>query len=364
MHHQHAQAVARQMDMGEWKRPHTYSKSESEWRAVRERAGLIDVSTLGKLDLRGRDAGRLLDRVYTHVFSSLKPGRIRYGIICGDDGIILDDGTVSRLAEDHYYITTTTGNIEFVERWLDWWIAGTGLCAHVTNVTADFAALNLAGPKARDVLKKLTELDVSSKAFKYMDCRQGEVAGVPAILLRIGFVGETGWEIHYPACNGEHLWQVLLEAGKEFGIMPFGVEAQRILRLEKKHIIVGQDTDALSNPFEADMGWVAKLEKEDFIGKPGLLAARERGLQNKLVGFVTDKLVEEGSAVVLNRKPVGRVTSARISPGRNHCVGMAWVPSELSADGTAINIRSNGSTMTARVHEKPFYDPEGVKLKE
>ncbi len=364
MHHKHLQAGARPMDMGEWKRPHTYTSPEMEWRAVRERVGLIDVSTLGKLELRGRDAARLLDRVYTHVFSSLKVGRIRYGIICGDDGIILDDGTVSRLAEDCFYITTTTGNVEFVERWLDWWIAGTGLCAHVTNVTGDFAAVNLAGPKARDVLRKVTSLDASPAAFKYMTSAQGEVAGVPALLLRIGFVGETGWEIHFPACYGEHLWDALLEAGKEFGIMPFGVEAQRILRLEKKHIIVGQDTDALSNPLEADMEWVVKFEKEDFIGRPGLVAARARGFHNRLVGFVTETLVEEGSAVVVDQKPVGRVTSARLSPGRNRCVGLAWVPYELSADGKSFTIRSNGSTVAARVHQEPFYDPQGGRLKE
>ncbi len=364
MHHKHLEAGARQMDMGEWKRPHTYTTPELEWSAVRKCAGLIDVSTLGKLVVQGRDAPRLLDKVYTHIFSSLKVGRIRYGVICGDDGIILDDGTVSRLAEDHFYVTTTTGNIEFVEKWMDWWVTASGLCALVTNVTADFAAVNLAGPKARDILKKVTKVDVSSEGFKYMSCAQGEVAGVPALLLRIGFVGETGWEIHYPSCYGEYLWETLLEAGREFQIMPLGVEAQRILRLEKKHIIVGQDTDALSNPLEADMAWTVKFEKEDFIGKPGLLAARARKFRNKLVGFISEKLVEEGSAIVVNQKPAGRVTSARISPGLNRCVGLAWVPLELSSEGEALRIQSNGSTIAARVHHQPFYDPEGTRLKE
>lgn len=364
MHHKHLEAGARQMDMGEWKRPHTYTTPELEWKAVRERVGLIDVSTLGKLDVRGRDAGRFLDRIYTHTFSSLKVGRIRYGVMCGDDGIILDDGTVSRVDEDQFYITTTTGNIEFVEKWLKWWLAGTSLCAHVSNVTGDFAAVNLAGPKARQTLSKLTSIDLSPKTFRYMDCARGEVAGVPALLMRIGFVGETGWEIHYPACHGEYLWDTLLEAGKEFEIAPFGVEAQRLLRLEKKHVIVGQDTDALSNPLEADMEWVVKFDKEDFIGKPGLLAARERGFSNKLVGFVTERLVEEGSVIVVGQKPVGRVTSARFSPTQKRCVGLAWVPTELSCEGASVEIRSNGTAVTAWIHPQPFYDPEGVRLKE
>ncbi len=364
IHHKHAQVGVQWMDMGQWKRPHTYTHPELEWKAVRERVGLIDVSTLGKIDVRGRDAGRLLDKVYTHNFSTLKVGRVRYGVICGDDGIILDDGTVSHVADDYFYITTTTGNIDFVERWLNWWIIGTGLCTHVTNVTSDFAAVNLAGPKARDLLERLTELDVSAETFKYMQCAQADVAGVPTLLMRIGFVGETGWEIHYPSCYGEYLWEVLLAVGKEFGLLPFGVEAQRILRLEKKHVIVGQDTDALSNPLESDMEWVVRFNKDDFIGKPALAVAREQEFQNRLVGFVADELVEEGSSVVLNRQPVGRVTSARISPGQNRCVGMAWVPAGLSADGTKLEIQNDGKHFVATVHQPPFYDPDGVRLRE
>lgn len=363
MHHKHVSAGARQMDMGEWKRPHTYTSPPLEWKKVRESVGLIDVSTLGKIRLQGRDAARLLDKIYTHVFSSLRVGRSRYGVVCGDDGIILDDGTVSRLADEDFYITTTTGNVEFVEKWLKWWIAGTGWCAHVTNVTSDLAAVNLAGPKARDTLRKLTAVDVSSSAFKYMQCVQGEVAGVSAVMLRIGFVGETGWEIHYPACYGEYLWDVLLEAGAEFGIGCFGVEAQRILRLEKKHVVVGQDTDALSSPFEANMEWVIKFEKEDFIGKAALLAAKSRGVQSKLVGFIADEPVEDGSAVIVDRQAVGRVTSARISPLQNQCIGLALIPSRLQTDKQLFDIQTNGRLVKARIHDQPFYDPEGLRLK-
>ncbi len=364
IHHSHARLGVKWMDMGQWKRPHTYTNSDLEWKAVRKRVGLIDVSTLGKIDVRGKDAGRLLDKIYTHNISTLKTGRVRYGIICGDDGIILDDGTVSHINDDYFYITTTTGNIDFVERWLNWWIIGTGFCAHVTNVTSDFATVNLAGPKARDLLEQLTELDVSSEAFKYMQCAQANVAGVPVLLMRIGFVGETGWEIHYPSCYGEYLWEILLEVGKKYGLLPFGVEAQRILRLEKKHIIVGQDTDALSNPLESDMEWAVRFKKADFIGKPALTKAREEELQNRLVGFVSDKLVGEGSSVVLDHQPVGRVTSARISPSQNRCVGMAWVPAHLSADGVKFEIQSNGKNVVATVHKSPFYDPDGIRLRQ
>ncbi|HYM11223.1 MAG TPA: FAD-dependent oxidoreductase, partial [Bryobacterales bacterium] len=172
MHYKHLAAGASQMDMGVWKRPRYYSSEAEEWKAVREAVGIIDVGTLGKLDVKGADAGALLDKVYTHVFSQLKPGRVRYGVICNDEGIILDDGTVSRLSDSHYFITTTTGNVDFVEAWLNWWLAGTGLCAHITNVTGDYAAVNVAGPRARDTLRKLTDADLAPEKFSYMMCRQ------------------------------------------------------------------------------------------------------------------------------------------------------------------------------------------------
>jgi sarcosine oxidase subunit alpha len=366
MHYRHMQAGAKQMDMGPWKRPHTYTSQEEEWRAVREAAGIIDLSTLGKLELRGKDAGAFLDKVYTHNFSRLKPGRVRYGVICNDEGIILDDGTVSRLAESRYFITTTTGNVDFVERWLAWWLAGAGVCAHVTNVTGDYAAVNVAGPRSRDTLRKLTDTDLSPGSFEYMMCREAEIAGVPAVLLRIGFVGETGWEIHYPSCYGEYLWDAILEAGSEYGIRPFGVETQRILRLEKKHAIVGHDTDALSNLLDADMAWCAKFDKEDFIGRPGLEFLGRKPREQKLIGFVaeTNVAIAEGSVVLHNSKPVGRVTSCRVSPYLHRAIGMAWVPETSSGADKQIHIRSNGSLLAARVVEEAFYDPEGRRLRE
>jgi heterotetrameric sarcosine oxidase gamma subunit len=189
---------------------------------VRERVGMIDVSTLGKLDVKGADTGKLLDKVYTNRFSDLRPGRVRYAVMCDEAGIMLDDGTISRLSEDRYFITTTTGNLDFVQQWLEWWLAASGWDVHITNVTGGFAAVNVAGPLAREVLQKLTFCDLSTHAFPYMSCLETEVAGIPALLLRIGFVGETGWEIHYPADSGAELWQALLEAGSELGIQPFG----------------------------------------------------------------------------------------------------------------------------------------------
>jgi sarcosine oxidase, subunit alpha len=373
LHYCHGELGAVWMDMGDWKRPRYYENPanaterrcvEEEYRAVRERVGLIDVGTLGKLDVQGRDCGALLDRVYSNRLSDLRPGRVRYSVLCDEAGIMLDDGTISRLAADHYFITTTTGNLDFVQQWLEWWLIGTGWDVHITNVTG-LAAVNLAGPQARLVLSKLTDCDLSSGAFPYMSCRQVEVAGVPVLLLRIGFVGETGWEMHFPGEWGEYLWKKLVEAGKEFDIRPFGVEAQRLLRLEKRHVIVGVDTDALTNPLEADMGWVAKMDKPDFIGKAALARLGVRGPQQKLVGFVmqSDTVPEDGAAILVHGKLAGRVTSVRYSPANHKAVGLAWVSAEAEKADAEIQVRVNGQLEAARITSKAFYDPDGVRLR-
>ncbi len=367
MHYAHDALGAVWMDMGDWRRPRQYRTSiEDEYRAVREAVGIIDVSTLGKLDVRGPDAGKLLDLVYTHRFSDLRPGRVRYALMCDEGGIILDDGTISRLGDEHYFITTTTGNLDFVYQWLEWYLIGSGWDAQITNVTAGFGSMNVAGPKARDVLRKLTDCDLSSQAFPYMACRQAEVSGVKSILLRIGFVGETGWEIHAPAESAEEVWNKLLEAGSEFGIRPFGVEAQRLLRLEKRHVIVGVDTDALAGPHESGMAWAAKLDKADFIGKVALTAAATATPREQLVGFVADGggVPEDGAAVVIEGKPAGRVTSCRFSPAKNAAIGLAWVPTEKAKEGARIYVRLNGKLAEAKVTLQAFYDPEGARLRQ
>jgi len=365
MHHRHAALGATWMDMGPWKRPLVYTSVDAECRAVHEAVGLIDVSTLGKLDIKGTDAAGFLDWIHPNRFSDLKVGRVRYRVMLDDAGIILDDGTVARLGEDHFFLTTGSGSVELVEEWLEWWLAGSDRCVHVTDVTGALAAINLAGPKSRDVLARLTDLDLSPEALPYLAAVQDTVAGVPVLVLRIGFVGELGYEMHFPAECGEYLWEALLEAGREFGIAPFGVEAQRVLRLEKLHIIPGHDTDALSNPLEADMAWVVKLDKPDFIGRAALARVKAGGVRQRLVGFemLAPIVPAEGAAVVADGFPLGRVTSAKWSATLGRAIGMAWVPPELAVDGGGLRIRSDGRIHAGRVVTKPFHDPEGKRLR-
>ena len=367
MHQRHLELGAEMMDAGQWKRPRVYTSPEEECRAVRERVGLIDVSTLGKIDLKGKDAVKLLERVYTNRWADLKIGRVRYGLMVDESGVVLDDGTVARLGEDHYFITTTSSGIAAVEEWLTLWMEGMELCAHVTNVTAGLAAVNLAGPQARDVLAKVTDLDISAQGLPYLRAVQGVVAGIPATILRIGFVGELGYEMHVPAEYGVYLWDTLMEAGEEFGIAAFGVEAQRVLRLEKGHIIVTQDTDALSTPLEAGMSWVVKFDKPDFLGKQALAFLENDGLSQKLVGFeMLDASIvpDEGAQIVRDDGyPVGRVTSARFSPALRASIGLAWIPVSHGSEGSEIRIQHDGQALPARVVPVPFFDASGARMR-
>jgi sarcosine oxidase subunit alpha len=370
IHARHRELAATVRWAGDWLRAYDYGDPEGEALAVQASAGLIDVSTLGKLIVRGPDAGELLDRLYPNRLSNLAPGRIRYGVLLSDAGRITDDGTICRLDEDSFYVTTTSSGAGAVEQWFSWWLADWRLDAHLTDVTQGLVALNLAGPNAREILSGLTDLDCSNETFGYLDAKQADVAGIPCLLLRIGFVGEVGYEIHCPAVHGRHVWDRLLRAGAEHGVRPFGLEPQRILRLQKQHILVGQDTDSESTPFTAAMPWIVKLDKEqDFIGRWALEhhAQRAGGSESALVGFTvpSGRLPAEGAAV-LDRPggaPVGQITSARRSPKLGQTIGMAWVPAAQAIDDARIAISDDGATFEALVTTKPFYDPDGEVLR-
>ncbi len=352
---------------GDWKRAYDYGDPEGEALNVHQNVGVIDVSTLGKLIIRGPEAGAFLDRLYPNRISAITPGRIRYGVLTSDAGRITDDGTVCRLDDDTFYVTTTSSGAGAVEQWFSWWLADWRMQAHLTDVTQAMGAINIAGPRSREVLAKLTGLDCSNEGFRYLDAKRAPIAGVPCLALRIGFTGELGYEIHFPAAQGQDLWDAVLDAGREFGIRPFGLEPQRILRLQKMHILVGQDTDSESNPFSAAMPWTVKLDKEqDFIGRWALKRAAEEPKESALVGFTLPDadVPTEGAAIVADGGQVtGQVTSSRYSRQLGRVIGMAWVPAELAEDGRAITISDNGRTLQAEVQTTPFFDPEGEVLR-
>jgi sarcosine oxidase subunit alpha len=365
IHHRHKDLGAKVMWTGAWRRPHSYGDPQEEAQAVHRSLGVIDVSTLGKLLVRGPDAAEFLERIYPNRFGDMKEGRIRYAVLGTDAGRIMDDGTVARLSEDDYYVTTTSTGAEGVIEWLEWWNAVWHLDVEIVNLTGAIAAVNVAGPNARRLMERLTDLDVSNDAFKYLDAKTHHVAGVPALTLRIGFVGELGYEIHFPSPYGEYLWDTVLEEGAEWDATPFGLEPQRILRLEKMHILIGQDTDSESNALEASMPWIVKWDKDDFVGKWSLEQVQERGFRSQLVGFemANGVVPAEGGQIVTDDTSIGRVTSSRWSAELGKAIGMGWVPPELAVDGAQIQIKVNGDVETARVRLRPFFDPEGDHLR-
>jgi sarcosine oxidase subunit alpha len=365
MHDRHEAAGAELTWVGDWRRPHHYTTPEAEVDAVRNRVGVIDVSALGKFRVEGPQAVTLLERLYPNRFDDLAVGGIRYGAMLNDEGVIVGDGAVVRLEDDDFFVTVTAGNTA-LERWITWWNADWRLDARIVDVTGAFGAVHVAGPRARSVMAALTEADVSGKAMPpSMRAARTDVAGVPSLVLRTGFVGELGYEIHFPSAYGEHVWDAVMEAGASVGIAPFGLEAQRILRLEKQHILIGRDTDAESDPFEVGLGWIVEEDKNDFLGLAALRALRDQGPRERLVGFTAshDWLPPEGASVMRDDRRVGRVTSARRSAAVGSVVGLAWVPAGLAEDGNTFEIRFGGTHTTATVRTAPFYDPEGSRLR-
>jgi sarcosine oxidase subunit alpha len=334
---------------------------------VRNAVGMIDVSTLGGLDIRGPDAAAFLERVYTFAFAKQPVGRARYALMVDETGVIIDDGVACRLHERHFYVTATTSAVDQVYRLMTFWNQRWRLDVDIANVTAGYAALNIAGPKARAVLERLdSDIDLSAAAFPYMAVRVGRVAGIPVRVLRVGFVGELGYEIHCPAGFGEALWDRIAAAGQPFGIKPFGVEAQRILRLEKGHIIIGQDTDGLTNPLEAGMKWALSKTKPFYLGKRAIEMQAAKGVTRKLVGFMlTDAAApspKECHLVIAGGHIAGRVTSVTQSPSLGKVIGLAYVPATASAVGTRFEIRVDGGQMVAaEIVALPFYDPDNQR---
>ena len=293
MHQQHLAAGAQMISAGLWYRPAFYGPKErrdeaiaAEVRAVREGVGLIDVGTLGKLEIRGPDAAGFLERIYVGAYGKQPVGRSRYALACDMTGAIIDDGVVCRLAEDWFYVTATTSGVDALYRAMLRWNAEWRMAVDIANVTAAYAAMNIAGPLARELLQRLSgDVDLAAERFPYLAVREGTLGGVPVRLLRVGFVGELGYEIHCPASYAAGLWELLVDAGAACNLRPFGVEAQRTLRLEKGHVIVGQDTDGLTIPHEAGMAWAIATKKPFFVGNRAIRVQSARPLARRLVGF-------------------------------------------------------------------------------
>ena len=331
---------------GQWIRPDHYGDPASEVRNARSNVGVIDVTPLGKLDLRGPDVSKLLNLLYTNRWSKLAVGKVRYGMMCGEDGVVLDDGVTGRLGENHYLMTTTSSGAGVVWEWIENWLQTErpDWRVHVTPVTTAYASINVAGPKSRRLVGRVARnVDLSPDAFAYMEVRSGTVAGVTdCFMWRIGFTGDLSYELHVPAGHGIHVWEALMESGTDLGVRPFGLEAQRIMRLEKGHFIVGQDTDGLTMAPSTGLGRLIRLDKDDFAGRPELAWANRRRLP-RIVAIQPDdpRIVPQEACQIVRgdtNEILGRITSSRMSPTLKRSICLGQVEPELAVGGSRVTV--------------------------
>jgi len=335
----------------------------------------MDVSTLGKIELQGPDAAEFLDRLYTNMVSTLRVGSVRYGVMCGLDGMVLDDGTVARLDDERFLVTTTTGNAALVLDWMEEWLQTEWphLRVWCTSVTEQWATVALVGPGARDVLARMApQLSVDAASFPFMTWRDCTVAGLDARVFRISFSGELAYEINVPAWHGAALWAALAEAGTSEGITPYGTEAMHVLRAEKGYPIIGQDTDGTVTPQDLGLGWAVSKSKPDFIGKRSFTRSdTSRTDRKQLVGLLPEDrslLLPEGVHVVelaeLPQPPVpylGHVTSSYHSAALERTFALALVGSGRERFGQRLFAPLDGAMVPVGVVSPVFYDPEGAR---
>ncbi|ERS91095.1 sarcosine oxidase subunit alpha family protein [Halomonas sp. PBN3] len=387
LHQWHVEHGAEFEDVGQWKRPWYFprtvdGKKESmdeavarECLAVREKVGILDASTLGKIDIQGPDAREFLGRIYTNKWAKLAPGRARYGLMCKDDGMLMDDGTTSCLAENHFLMTTTTGGAAGVMEWLELWhqTEWPELDVTFTSVTDQWATMTVTGPEARKLLGEITDIDLDRDAFKFMDWREGKVADVPARVFRISFTGELAYEINVQANYAMHVWKTLFEHGEKYGLTPYGTETMHVLRAEKGFIIAGQDTDGSVTPEDLGMQWAIGYDKPNsWVGKRALSRPDTRRTDRKqLVGLRPKDpsvVLEEGAQIVFDpdhaipMPMVGHVTSSYYSPTLKSGFALAVVKGGHQRMGETVYLPMvDGKTHAAEIVGTIFVDPKGER---
>lgn len=382
MHDWHQSNGADWEPVGHWRRPYAFVRSGEtvhdavtrEVKNTRQALGLLDASTLGKLIVKGPDAGRFMDMLYTNMMSTLKPGRCRYGLMCSENGFLSDDGVVARIDDDTFLCHTTTGGAERIhghmEEWLqtEWW----DWQVYVANVTEQYAQIGVVGPNARKLLEKLGGMDVSAETLPFMGWADGQIGGFDARVYRISFSGELSFEIAVPASQGQAFWDSLMTAGAEFGVMPYGTEALHIMRAEKGFIMIGDETDGTVIPQDLGLNWAISKKKTDYLGK----RAQERSHMTdptrwKLIGLETVDgsvlpdgayAVAEGTNANGQRNMIGRVTSTYFSPTLNKGIAMGLVLHGPDRMGEVLDFPgTDGKTYQAKIVDPVFFDKEGEK---
>ena len=382
MHEWHLKNKAEFENVGQWKRAWYYPKNnenmfeavQRESKAARESAGILDASTLGKIDIQGTDASEFLNRVYTNAWSKLAVGKCRYGLMLNEDGMVYDDGVTTRLGENHYIMTTTTGGAANVLGKLEDYLQTEWpeLDVYLTSVTDHFATISVCGPNSKKIISNvIPDLDLSDENFPHMSFKNAKIGKINCRVMRISFTGEHSYEINIQANYANSVWEKCIEVGKDFNITPYGTETMHLLRAEKGFIIVGQDTDATMTPIDLQMDWIVSKKKYDFIGKRSLYRSDTiKDDRKQLVGLLTDnpnEILEEGAQIVadVNKSPIemlGHVTSSYYSPNLKKSIALGVVRGGKNMMGKKLIIPMENKTINVTVADPVFLDKENKRL--
>jgi sarcosine oxidase subunit alpha len=365
LHDLHVAAGARLDRSGGWLRPFTYGDWREEYLAVRRRVSVMDVGTLGKFTIVGPGAGDLVDRLFPCRIDDLEPGRTRYVLTLDDAGYVMDDGLLSRVGDEEWFLTSTSGGAGRADARLRNLADRLDLDAYVLDRTAQWGAINVAGPHARDLLERLTDDPIDAASVPYPGFADVSVAEVPCRALRTGFVGELAFELHHPRRRGPELWAALVEAGRDWDLRPHGLDALELLRLEKGHVYIGQDTMPDDTPAKLSMAWAVDMSKPWFVGKRALERMAELPMGRRHVGLEFSEGPEDtadlrGEPLLVGDAVVGRVTSAERSIVLDRAIGLGWI---RAVDGGFPDRLRTGSGPTAIVATTPFYDPDGGRMR-
>jgi aminomethyltransferase len=353
----------RMVDFGGWDMPVQYPAGTiEEHLRTRNHAGLFDVSHMGEIDVRGANAIALVNYLTSNDASKLSDGQAQYSALTTPEGTVVDDLLVYRFAVDHLLLVVNAGTTE-----KDWdWITShrrddLGGAVELTNVSSHYCQLAIQGPDAIGILGKLTELPLAD--IKYYHFTEGRVDGVPAIVSRTGYTGEDGFEVYAAPDKAEQIWNKILDAGNlgtDTGVIPCGLAARNTLRLEAGMALYGHEIDETTTLLEANLGWITKLNKGDFVGRDALAKQKEDGVRRRLIGFeVTERgIARDGQDVVINGQRLGKVTSGSPAPYLKKNIGMAYVPTESANEGQQIQIDVRGRLVGAQIVKTPFYKRE------
>jgi sarcosine oxidase subunit alpha len=370
-------------DVSLWKRARYFPRAGEDMHAavareclaVRNSCGIFDASTLGKIEVVGKDAATFMNRMYVNTWSNLAVGRSKYGVLLRDDGFVYDDGVVARTAENRFHVTTTTGGAARVLALMEDYVQTewTDLDVWLTSTTEQWAVIAIQGPNARKVLEPLLEgVDISAQALPHMSVAHGRICGVPMLLFRVSFTGELGFEVNVPADYGLAVWEAIHRAGQQHGMTEYGTEAMHVLRAEKGYIIVGQDTDGTVTPDDAGLSWAIGKNKEDFLGKRSLMRpAMSSPDRKQLVGIATadsQVVLEEGAQIAPQAslkppfRPIGHVTSSYRSPILGRSIALAMVSGGRARLGQTLYVSMSGGDIPVQVTSPVFYDSQGSRL--